>query len=325
MSAPGQNSGQAGLDWGEYLELLIEERGSLAAVAAALAERRGYVEELSSVERGLRRLRDRRQHGGGVWGTRVLQAFGMPQTVEARVRWMGHYHGRFTDLPASICDELLAIWDRPPVSESPARIWVKLGQANVALRRRLPELAREHLEQARLLAPRSEPAARAELELVQAFVCARDDAAARDIALEAAAAILESEPLEPDTRACLLARLIDQRAYELNKPRHGPPDHEAALALYRQIPADGPLFARVRHHNGMGWSLLRLGDRETARAHARLSVQHAGDAGSLRLRAMALNLLAETVDGPESTEARARAAAIAEALEDEALAVRIRR
>lgn len=325
MDAPGQNSGQPGLGWDEYLDLLVAERGSLAAVAAAVAEHRGYVEELTSVERGLRRLRGRGHQGGGVWGIRLLQTFGMPRAVETRVRWMGHYHGRFTDLPASICEELLGVWDRPPVSESPARIWVKLGQASVALRRRKPDLARDHLDQARLHARQSVPAARAELALVEAYACGRTEHEARTAALERAALELASTDIEENARACLFARLVDQRAYELNKPRRGEPDHEGALALYRQIPADGPLFARCRRHNGEGWSLLRLGDRGAAARHARLSVQYAGDAGSLRLRAMALNLLAESVDAVEAAQARTRAAAIAHALEDEALAVRIRR
>ncbi|MCA9558875.1 MAG: hypothetical protein KC583_09965, partial [Myxococcales bacterium] len=74
--------------------------------------------------------------------------------------------------------------------------------------------------------------------------------------------------------------------------------------------------------NGLGWTLLKLGDRAAAERHARDGVEAAGDSGSLRLRAMALNLLARTVSGDEATRARARALAIAQHLEDEALAVR---
>ena len=77
-----------------------------------------------------------------------------------------------------------------------------------------------------------------------------------------------------------------------------------------------------RRENGLGWSSLRLGDRTAAQHHARASVLHAGDSGSLRLRAMALNLLAATLEGEAAAHARRRAVGIAQRLEDEALRVR---
>jgi hypothetical protein len=118
---PGQESGQAGFDWGDFVGAVVRERGSLAAAALFLAEHRAFAEDVESVERGLRRLRLRGMADGGVWGRRALRCFGLPGAVLDRVRWMGQYHTRFTDLPASLCEELLRPWERPPVSDSPVR------------------------------------------------------------------------------------------------------------------------------------------------------------------------------------------------------------
>ncbi|MFV8750566.1 hypothetical protein ACNOYE_08430 [Nannocystaceae bacterium ST9] len=318
---PGQESGQA-FDWAEFVDRVIAERGSLTLAAQFLAERRNYEEDVASVERGLRRLRERGNKDGGVWGQRALRCFGLPAAVGDRIRWMGQYHTRFTDLPASLCDELLRPWDRPPVSESPARIWVLLGHASLALRRR--EDAQNLLEQAALLAGQAELAARIELALVESFWSARRDPPASRAALDRAEQLLEDsdEPIAEHDHACLFARWIDQEAYPLNKPGSGPPSHHAAAALYERIPFDGPLFARCRRESGLGWTKLQLGERERAREHALASVRAAGDSGSLRLRAMALNLLAACTQGDESSGAKARAREIAKQLEDEALLVR---
>ncbi|MEM9196177.1 MAG: hypothetical protein AAGF12_43835, partial [Myxococcota bacterium] len=128
--------------------------------------------------------------------------------------------------------------------------------------------------------------------------------------------------IEDDHHSCLTARYIDQLAYRHNRPRRGQPDHSAALALYQTIPDSGPPFARCRRHNGIGWSLHMLGDDPEALRHAELSVQEAGDSGSLRLRAMALNLLAQVLEGEARDRAKGRARAIARHLEDEDLALR---
>lgn len=322
VSAPGPNPGMPGLSWASYLDDLVAQTGSLAAVAAKLASERGFVEDVSTVERGLRRLREREQRDGGVWGRRLLATFGLPAEVDDRVRWMGQYHTRFSDLPTSLCHELLLPWDRPPVSESPARVWVQLGLASVALRRQDPQIARAHLLQVERLGSGVPDAAFVEHQLVVAFLVTRSDPPQHDACLDAAEARLRASTIDPPTAACLWARLVDQRAYHLNKPRHGPADHVGALAMYESIPADGPAFSRCRRHNGMGWSLLRLQRTAQAREHARASVREAGDAGSLRLRAMALNLLAAVLSGPEAAAAGRRAAAIAERLQDDALVAR---
>lgn len=317
---PGHLTGQPGYSWAALIEDLVEAHGTLAAVALELAESRGFAEDVESVERGLRRLRGRTADGG-VWGERLLRCFGLPSDVTSRLRWMGQYHRRFTDLPASLCQELLRPWDQPPVSQSPARVWLVLARIGLALRRRADPSAL--LSTARQLAQRARPVAQAEWGLVQAFWDSRDDreAAARVMAQTASAI---DQVADPHDKACLFARWIDQTAYPLNRPRADAPDRQAALALYESIPADGPAFARCRRENGLGWTRLKLGDRAAARAHAQASVTAAGDIGSLRMRAMALNLLAKASEGPAAADARARAKAIAVHLEDEALAMRIR-
>lgn len=336
-----------GFDWRSYLAELIDLHGSLAALAARLAETRSFVEDVATVERGLRRLRGRGHHDGGVWGRRVLRAFGLPRGIADRVRWMGQYHTRFTDLPGSVCRELLTLWDRPPVSESPARVWIQLGWTGLALRARQRELARDHLKRAAsaLALPRSsapvsadpdqdlgagsDPAARIEFELVSAYAAppGADDQVADHLAAAGRLLAGADHRLSSADRACLHARWIDQRAYRLNKPRDGrAPDPAAALALYHGIPGDeAPPFALCRRDNGLAWSHLLLGDRTAAIAHARSSVEHAGDGGSLRLRAMALNLLARLLPGDDGEAAGQRALAIARRLEDEDLGLRIAR
>ncbi|MCB9530095.1 MAG: hypothetical protein H6701_17195 [Myxococcales bacterium] len=406
---PGQETGQSGFSWGDLVDGLVAERGSLAAVALHLAEQRAFAEDVESVERGLRRLRARGTGDGGVWGERAVRVFGLPAAVVDRVRWMGQYHTRFSDLPATLAGELIAPWDRPPVSLGPARVWLLLGRVNLALRRHGDVGAL--LAAAGLLAARAERAAQVELCLVSAYATSRRDPAATDAALTRAGRLLGVDGIDgmasladgsaalgvggganetaaeigavrdgtydpEDARgaaaaigairdgtrthqndtaaaadstigdgmgaqiaaidgmagqmstfdhACLFARWVDQVAYRYNRPRHGAPDHAAALGLYARIPADGPLFARCRRENGLGWTRLGMGDRAAAAAHALASVEAAGDAGSLRLRAMALNLLAAASEGEAAARAKARAVAIAAHLEDEALALRFDR
>lgn len=315
-----------GFTWGDFVQALVVERGSLAAVALHMAQRRDFAEDPESVERGLRRLKGRGSKDGGVWGQRVLRCFGLPPDLDRRVRWMGQYHTRFTDLPTSLGAELVLPFDRPPVSESPARIWLLLARAGLAIRQRAdPE---PMLEQACLLAERAPAAAQAELALVKAYVFGRTQPDQVNDALQRAGDIIEDETqtMSPSDRACLFARLIDQRAYPLNRPRPGDaPDHAQAYAQYARIPEAGPLFARCRRENGMGWSRLSMGDKGAGRAHGLKSVELAGDAGSLRMRAMALNLVAAASEGAAAQAAKTRAQAIARRLEDEVLMVRFQR
>lgn len=317
-AAPGQDPGQA-FDWGAYVAWLVERHGTLAAVAEALAAERGHTEEQGSIERALRRLRGREGRDGGTWGVRVLRRFGMPDDVTSRVRWMGQYHTRFTDLPRALCLELLRPWDRPPVSESPARAWVQLGLAGVALRGREPERAHACLREAKRAA---EGLSRLEWLLAQSFAISRDAPDPARALVEEAEALLATLTMSAEDRACYRARCVDHHGWHANVVRK---DHAAARALYESLPEVGPPFARVRRDNGLGWSLLRLGDREGAHTCAVRAVEAAGDGGSLRLRVMALGLLAATLEGPAAEAVRRRAAEIAERLDDEALRVRIER
>lgn len=325
-AAHGHDPGQApaSFTWAELVAWLVERHGSLAAVADRLAALRGDHEDSASIERALRRLRARGQRDGGTWGTRLLAAFGLPEAVDARVRWMGAYHSRFTDLPVPLCQDLARLWDRPPVSETPAAAsWLAIAHASLALRVGDREAAATHARRARASVGHAPPEARAELSLVEAFLESRADVA-RVPALLAEVEPLLAREMPPDDRACLHARWIDQRAYELNQARRGrAPDPAAAEALYRTIPVDGaPAFALCRRANGLAYARWKQGHREEAVALARRACEHAGDGGHLRLRAMALKMLARIAGGAEGDAAQARAMAIVTALEDEALRVR---
>jgi hypothetical protein len=329
--APGHDPGQppggeapASFSWAAYVAWLVERHGSLAAAAERLAALRGYRDDAASIERALRRLRAREQRDGGTWGARALAAFGLPEAVDARARWMGAYHSRFTDLPVPLCQDLVRLWDRPPVSDAPgAATWLALAHASAALRTGDRAAAATHVRRARASAGRAPPEARAELLLVEAFVASRDDVA-RVPGLLAEVEPLLAQEMPAEDRACLHARWIDQRAYELNKPRGGrAPDPAAAEALYRTIPVAGaPAFALCRRANGLAYARWKQGHREEAADLAREACRHAGDGGHLRLRAMALTMLARIAGGEEGEAAHRRALAIATSLEDEALRLR---
>ncbi|MBX3233655.1 MAG: hypothetical protein KIT84_21150 [Labilithrix sp.] len=322
--APGHDPGH-GLSWRDYVDGLVEAHGSLAAVAERLARSRAYADDAASIERALRRLRTRGQHAGGVWGDRALAAFGLPDAAEARARWMGAYHSRFTDLPVPLCLDLVRLWDRPPVSEAPAaRTWLALARASCALRAADEDGAVPHLRRAR--AAKGPPEARAEVALVEAFVASRRaPAEPREVArlLDEAERIVEREPMAADDRACLRARLVDQRAYALNRAG----DRAGAEALFAALPSEEvPPFALYRRASGLAYAAWKRGAKSEAAALARAAIEHAGDGGHLRLRAMALATLARILGARsvEAAAAKARAEAIVAALDDEALRLRFR-
>lgn len=319
-----ENASDPGFSWADHVAWLVEKMGSLAAVAERLSALRGYKEDVATIERALRRLRTRGQLDGGTWGGRLLAAFGLPGAVDARARWMGAYHSRFVDLPLPVCRDLIRLWDRPPISDAPAsRIWLALAHTTCALRGNEREAALTHLQRARASFAKAPPEARAELLLVEAYMVSRDDVQAVPAMLVQVERLLE-EDMPAQDKACLHARWIDQRAYEKNRVMPGKtPDHAGAEALYRTInERSAPPFALCRRSNGLAYALWKQGQAEEAAACARRAAEHAGDGGHLRLRAMALNMLARIVTGPESDQARSRAAAIAASLDDEALTMR---
>jgi hypothetical protein len=69
-----------------------------------------------------------------------------------------------------------------------------------------------------------------------------------------------------------------------------------------------------RRDHGLAYCHWRLGDHDRAVRHARAAVDHAGDAGHLRLRVLALHLLARIEPGGAAT-LRRRAGRITTELE----------
>jgi len=131
-------------------------------------------------------------------------------------------------------------------------------------------------------------------------------------------------------RACLHARWIDQRAYQVNAGRGADGDTKARAAaaeiLYLTIPTLGaPPFASCRRASGLAYARWKQGDREGGAELAREAERHAGDGGHLRLRAMSLQMRARIVGGEEGERAKARALAIVTALDDEGLRLRFTR
>jgi tetratricopeptide (TPR) repeat protein len=332
MAAPTRSTGQkpgqrpeqtppAGFSWGDYLASLVEAEGTLTAVAWKLLQR-GGPEDVASVERALRRLRARGQRDGGSWGQRLLRTFGVPRAVEDRLRWMGLYHSPFGELPLPLCIDQLRLWDRPPISESRARVWLQLGLASTALRGREFAEAAGFLDQAAAVASLPEDA-RIELALARGYLASRVGSSADvEAQLDAAQALLAGSCLDPGDRACFVSRLVDQRAFQHNRAG----DSAAALALYRSLPAaDTHPFASYRRDAGLAYGLLRAGQRDEALLCARRACEHAGDGGYSRLRVMALILIARVEGPPAALGTLQRASAIATRLGDEELLSRVQR
>jgi len=305
----------AGCTWERYLEQLTHEHGGWTALTHMLIRRAGPSVELprdpGSIERALRRLKARGNAPGGQYGRWLLRYFGVPRPLEDTARWMGQYHGRFADLPLSLREAQLWLWDRPPIAESSAACWIHLGLASVALRRRDLDGARLRLTRA---SSATQLAAQIEAELLEARLemdtgqpAHADDALAR-----AQARIARLAP--GGERDCYHARWADQRAYHLI---HAGPVARLpqAARLYRSIHARSPAaFARFRRDHGLAYCHWKLGDRDRAIGHARAAIDHAGDAGLLRFRVMALQLLAH-IEPRAARDLRRRAGRIADELE----------
>lgn len=309
----------SGFVWADYVDWIATASGSLTAAAERLCAHRGYRDDVASAERALRRLRRRGSLDGGTWGARALAVFGLPDAVTRRVRWLGQYHARFTDLPVAVCADLIRAWDRPPTTESrEGRAWLALAHASLALRRSDHPGALAHLDRARNDLAHASATAQLEAQLIRGYVASRAtplDAALGDVEARLA------EVDDADDRACLAARLADHHAYARNQAR----DYAGAEALYRALPDDGPAFARARRASGLAYARWKLGDRAEAAAQARLAAQHAGDGGHARARAMALQLLARILGAPDGDEPRRRARAIARELDDATLLARLDR
>jgi len=309
-------------DWEAYVDFVVDREGSLTAAAERLAAARGYSDDVASVERALRRLRRRGNRGGGLWGARALATFGVPGDVLGRLAWMAAYHSRFTDLPVPVAADLVRAWDRPPLDGTrAARAWLALAHASIALRRARLEEATARIEAAKADLAGAEADARVEALLVRAYVASRQAPEAVDALLTEAEGRMPSVG-DPEAAACLRARIADHRGYASTKRG----DFAHAEALYRALPADDTIpFVAARRASGLAHALWKQGASDEAEALARRAIDHAGDGGHVRLRAMALALLARIAKGATAVEAHARAVAISKRLDDETLRLRLAR
>jgi hypothetical protein len=321
VAARGQKPGQPGaaLAWSAYVDGLVAEHGTLAAVAERVAALRGYTEDVESVGRALRRLRARGTRPGGAWGDRLLATFGLPRDVADRLRFMGQYHSRFVDLPLPLGTDLVQLWDRPPTSDSAAgRTWLSLARATLALRGNRDDDAARHFATAEATTG-DDALARAELLLGQATIASRAAPTREPAALDRVDELLAD--LRGGDADCLRARCAGQRGHA----RYQAGAIDRGLAVHEALPdGDGVhAFARSRRANGIAYGRHRLGDRDGAIVAARRAATFAGDAGHVRLRAMALLMVARVGDdSAEADDARRRARAIAAALGDARLLAR---
>ncbi len=241
--------------------------------------------------------------------------------IDARLRFLGSYHARGVDLPVPVAIDLVQLWDRPPTSDSKSgRRWLSLARAILAGRARRPEDAAGHLATAARVVD-DDRAGAIEVALGQAHLASR--AAPGEV--PAALAPVEGwlAELTGDDAACLRARWVGQVAHAYNHAGR----IDDALALLAALPDDAatPAFARSRRANGLAYGLHRQGDRAAALIEARRAATAAGDAGHVRLRAMALLMVARIAGrDAEGRDAHARAVAIAAALADDTLAHRCR-
>lgn len=334
---PGHESGHLprglvldAFTWRDYVDALRDELGGWTAIAQALQERAGsaLVDDPESIIKGLKRLARNGQKQGGKYGALLLRVFGLPPSIRQWGCLMGQYHSRFADLPVNLRREQLTRWDRPPVSESPAAMWVHIGLASLAHRDRDLDEVRRRIQLASEV-PRPEPASRIEYELLAARLASDlGDLAGEDDALSRAELVLGSAELSEDDRLCYTARLLDQRAYRASRGwRDAPHRLREALALYESIPdVQQPSFVAFRRALGLAWCRWRLGDAVEAARLARLANEHAGDGGLVRFRVMALQLLGNIEGGTEEgAQARARAVRLAELLQDADLTQRATR
>ena len=311
--------------WGQYVAQLTAERGGLAELARCLVDVAPTGVKLSSdpltIERGIRRLRDRGSAPGDKYGRLLIRCFGIPGTITDQARQMGQYHSRLADLPVAVRWQQLRLWDRPPISESPVSAWVNLGLASLAHHQQDPEQLHARLSLARLAARVAD--ARVELALLEARLAADGrDMAAAQAHLDTASGHLAA--LSGEEAASYLARLQDQRAFlAVRGWRKDPSRLDAALALYAVIPTIGPPFARFRRAHGRAWCLWRQGEQAEALSESHLAVRHAGDGGFVRMRILALILQGHILGRPEALTCWSRAREMASSLQDELLREKI--
>lgn len=249
----------------------------------------------------------------------------MPRPIEDRLMWMGVYHSLFNDLPVALCADQLRLWDFPPVSASPARVWLQLCAASLALRQRDFSVARACYDRvaAVLAGGRVRDEAHIEHALMVAYLESRTGPDAAQVgALESAERVLARATLTTADRACFAARLVDSWAFRDN---HAGREAEA-MRRYQSLPPDDlHPFASYRREAGLAYGFLHAGDRTTAHRHALAACDHAGDGGYTRLRVMGLILCARTGEAAAAGGFLSRARNMAARLGEKELFGRVER
>jgi hypothetical protein len=314
--------------WADIVDGLKRQFGGMTGLAKALQDRAPdeLPEDPGSVEKGLRRLAKSGNTPSDTYGRLLLRYFGVPASIAQWGRLMGQYHSRFADLPVHLRREQLLRWDRPPVSETPSAMWVHVGLASLAHRSRdAGELRRRLLLASEV--PRPEDGARIEYLLLASRFASDEDRGDEELRyLADAERIIGQGDLTAYDRACYWWRIVDQRAYRVSRGwRNTPALLDEALALYESLPSeDAPPFAAFRRENGRAWCLWRRGDGVEALRVAERAFDHAGDGGFVRLRVLALDLMANMVSEPVAADAyRRRARRLARSLDDADLLHRI--
>lgn len=328
VAREGQDSGHAGVDWSDVVGAWRTELGGWTALAEEMARRGGKLDlpDLGSIERGLRRLSERGHKDGGQYGRWLDRLFGTPPSIESWVRWMGQYHRRFVDLPVSLCQRQLAMWDRPPIRDAAAGAWIDLGVASVALRAGDRAAADARIARAKTKVERAGVAAMLEHRLLGAYRASTEDRATCAALLSEAEPWIASAELSAEDAACYRARHLDALAYQELHPGDGVARVDAALARYEAIPDDtGIAFVDFRRALGRAYCSYKRGERDRGVALALEAAEHAADGGFVRLRVMALNLASRAADGERAAQLRARAARLSAWLEDEDLRARVAR
>jgi hypothetical protein len=317
-----------GLAWADYIERWVNDCGGWLPLADQLIHRAGDAVDIpqdpGTVERGLRRLSRREHKPGGQYGRWMLRFFGFTSPVEQWVKWMGIYHTRFADLPSNLRLEHLALWNRPPISESPLACWIDVGIASAHFSR-LDLAACDHWL---ARAERHVAAAGREAELEVGLVRAQletetgdQDAAAQRLALLEGR--LDTAALPVNFTASYRARIQHQRAIHCTRPPTGEPDFARAKQLYEAIPDSLVPFVAFRKHVGLAYCAWKLGDTPLAIRLAERAVDAAGDGGLVRMRVMALNMLSRLVSPDRAQAINDRARHMANALQDEDLLRRV--
>jgi len=314
--------------WGHFVDILIQERGGMTELARYLQDIAPTSAKLSddttTVERGLRRLRQRGNAEGNKYGRLLLRCFGIPIPIVEWARELGMYHRRSSDLSVQLRRDQLRLWDCPPINETPSAAWIHIGLASVAHREKDRAQLQRRMELAQLFFSEQEPGSQLEYRLLEARIQTDQGRFPESLeTLELASSLLKTAELPSHDAACFRARILDQKAYTLSRGWKSVPDKlDAALALYQSIDLEeGAPFVAFRRFHGIAWCLWRQGKESEALLAAQKACSYAGDGGFIRLRIMSLGQQANILgsDSQEGRELLERARGMAKQLQDRQL------